>query len=164
VKERYNELIILCSEFVFPIFTKFRHLVCGKKKKSGHELGARPKKASYNRMQLLRGAERIPKTETLLSKHWHNKHPLFYLRTRRYGRVEFHTFDATYIWNTQGDITRIHQILSATHENSFDLGSDGGGKRGSQTQHCCWDTKKHRFIKGRLFCTYCVVKGLINMF
>jgi len=27
-------------------------------------------------------------------------------------------------------MTRIHQLLSATHENSFDLGSGGGGGGG----------------------------------
>jgi hypothetical protein len=32
-------------------------------------MGVRPTKPSYDRMQLLRGAVRIPKTEALLSKH-----------------------------------------------------------------------------------------------
>jgi len=63
---------------------------------------------------------------------------------------------------------RIHQVLSATNENSFDLSSGGGGGGGvtdeSQAQRCCcWDTRKQRLIKED-FCTYSVVNRLINMF
>ena len=72
MKERSSQLIILCRESVLPIFTKFHHFDC--ENNSGHELGARLTKASYNRMQLLCGAVRITKTETILS----NKQTLFY--------------------------------------------------------------------------------------
>jgi len=43
-------------------------------------------------------------------------------------------------------MTRIHQLLSVTHENSFDLGSGGGaGQLEVRPSVVVW--KKHRRIK-----------------